>query len=44
VVTENGAAYPDAVDADGQVRDEDRISYLARHLEAASEALDAACP
>jgi beta-glucosidase len=44
VVTENGAAYPDAVDADGQVRDEDRISYLARHLEAASEALAAGVP
>jgi beta-glucosidase len=44
VVTENGAAYPDPVDADGCVRDTDRVRYLARHVAAASEALDAGVP
>ncbi|MDZ7706205.1 MAG: GH1 family beta-glucosidase [Trueperaceae bacterium] len=37
-ITENGAAYPDKVD-DGEVRDEDRISYIRRHLEAVSDAM-----
>ena len=44
VVTESGAAYPDAVDPGGRVRDMDRLSYLARHVAAASEALDAGVP
>ena len=44
VVTENGASYPDAVDPDGRVHDDDRISYLARHVDAASEALAAGVP
>ncbi|HEX3265161.1 MAG TPA: family 1 glycosylhydrolase, partial [Candidatus Limnocylindrales bacterium] len=44
VVTENGAAYPDAVAADGRVHDEERTSYLARHLEAAAEAIEAGVP
>jgi beta-glucosidase len=44
VITENGAAYPDTVDADGRVRDEPRIRYLARHIEAAGEALAAGVP
>ena len=39
VVTENGAAYPDTVDADGRVHDADRVEYLARHVAAAAEAL-----
>jgi beta-glucosidase len=43
-VTENGAAYPDAVDADGRVRDTARVSYLARHVAAAADALDAGVP
>ena len=43
VITENGAAYPDTVDQDGRVRDEDRVAYLARHIAAAAEALGAAC-
>jgi beta-glucosidase len=38
-VTENGAAYPDVVDPDGQVRDEDRRSYLQAHLHAVQEAV-----
>ncbi len=44
VITENGAAYPDTLGADGRVRDEARIAYLARHLAAAAEALEAGVP
>ena len=40
-VTENGAAYDDAVDADGRVRDGDRIAYLRDHMAAAHEAMRA---
>lgn len=43
-VTENGAAYPDAVGTDGTVDDQDRISYLRRHFQAASEAIEAGVP
>ena len=38
-ITENGAAYPDAVDADGEVRDHDRVTFLEGHLRAAHAAL-----
>ena len=44
IVSENGAAYPDVVGADGVVHDADRISYLARHIAAAADALDAGVP
>ena len=44
IVTENGAAYPDTVDPDGRVRDAARIAYLARHVAAAADALDAGVP
>ncbi len=44
MVTENGAAYPDTVDGDGRVRDVDRRDYLARHVAAASDALQAGVP
>jgi len=44
IVSENGAAYPDRVDAAGQVRDADRLSYLARHVSAAADAIDAGVP
>ena len=44
VITENGAAYPDVVDPDGQVRDRPRLEYLARHVAAAGEALRAGVP
>jgi beta-glucosidase len=44
VITENGAAYPDVVDPDGQVRDRQRLEYLARHVGAAGEALRAGVP
>ncbi len=44
VVTENGAAYPDVVDADGQVHDSARTAYLSRHVAAVADALDAGVP
>jgi beta-glucosidase len=43
-VTENGAAYPDVVDADGLVRDGERISYLRRHLQQAARIVEARIP
>jgi beta-glucosidase len=39
-VTENGAAYPDVVSADGAVHDRDRIDYLHQHLTAVAEAIE----
>ncbi|GAB2988048.1 hypothetical protein GCM10017788_10560 [Amycolatopsis acidiphila] len=39
-ITENGAAYPDAVGADGQIADDDRIEFLAAHLRATHAALE----
>lgn len=38
-VTENGAAFPDRVEA-GRVRDADRVDYLQRHLAAAHRAIE----
>lgn len=32
MITENGAAFDDVVDADGAIHDADRIDYLRRHL------------
>ena len=43
-VTENGAAYPDVVNADGTVRDEERISYLRRHVQQAARIVEAGIP
>ncbi|SEE89497.1 glycoside hydrolase family 1 protein [Ruania alba] len=40
-VTENGAAYPDQVRADGTVDDPDRIAYLDTHLRAVAAAMEA---
>ncbi|WBB54379.1 GH1 family beta-glucosidase [Verrucosispora sp. WMMD573] len=39
-VTESGCAYDDAPDADGQVPDPDRITYLDGHLRAVRAAID----
>jgi beta-glucosidase len=41
MVTENGAAYPDVVAADGAVHDTDRVDYLESHIQAVSDAIDA---
>ncbi|GAB2474102.1 glycoside hydrolase family 1 protein [Jatrophihabitans fulvus] len=40
VVTENGAAFDDVVEADGSVHDADRVDYLRGHLGAVLDALD----
>lgn len=39
VVTENGAAFPDVVDADGEVRDADRVEFVDHHLRAVHDAI-----
>jgi beta-glucosidase len=39
-LTENGAAYVDVLDGDGQVHDPERIAYLADHLRAVHTAID----
>ena len=41
MVTENGAAFEDTVDADGQVRDDLRVDYVRTHLQAVKHAIDA---
>jgi beta-glucosidase len=33
-VTENGSAWPDEIEPDGNVEDKDRIDYLEQHVEA----------
>ena len=38
-VTENGAAYEDRVDADGEVRDEERLEYFRQHFVACHRAI-----
>ena len=39
-MTENGAAYPDAPDADGFVDDQDRLAFFDVHLRAVRNAID----
>jgi len=41
MITENGAAFPDAAGADGVVHDDDRVEYLRGHLAAAHAAIAA---
>ncbi|MFI7245988.1 GH1 family beta-glucosidase [Streptomyces qinglanensis] len=43
-VTENGAAYPDAVGPDGQVHDPERTRYLEEHLAACVRAVRQGVP
>ena len=43
-ITENGAAYEDAVAADGTVHDEDRRAYLEQHVAACAEAVRQGLP
>ena len=40
MVTENGAAFDDAVDADGAVHDAERASYVAGHVDAVAAAIE----
>jgi beta-glucosidase len=44
VVTENGAAFDDTPEGNGQVHDPDRISYLGAHIAAAGEAVAQGVP
>jgi beta-glucosidase len=43
-ITENGAAYPDVVDADDEISDPERTAYLRAHLEACRSAVDGGLP
>jgi beta-glucosidase len=43
-VLENGAAFADQIDADGRIRDEQRIRYLRGYLGAALDAVAAGVP
>jgi beta-glucosidase len=38
-VTENGAAFPDYVDPEGEVKDPERVGYIEAHLQAAHRAI-----
>jgi beta-glucosidase len=40
-ITENGAAYPDAVNGDGGVHDPERLGFIESHLRAAHTAIKA---
>jgi beta-glucosidase len=44
MVTENGAAYPEGPDADGEVHDTRRIEYITSHLQALLEAIETGVP
>jgi beta-glucosidase len=43
-VTENGSAWPDEVQPDGQVEDKERTDYLEQHLEACARAVRRGAP
>jgi len=43
-VTENGSAWPDEVDPDGQIQDKERIEYLEQHLDACARAARTGSP
>jgi len=43
-ILENGAAFADSVDADGQIRDADRIAYLRGYLGAVLDAIGKGVP
>ena len=43
-LTENGSTYDDVVSPDGSIDDPQRRSYLARHLLAARQAVEAGVP
>jgi beta-glucosidase len=43
-VTENGSAWPDEIEADGQVQDKERIEYLEQHLDASVRAARSGAP
>jgi beta-glucosidase len=41
LISENGVSYPDRLDADGRVRDGERIAFLRSHLQACHRAIAA---
>ncbi|HEX4702607.1 MAG TPA: GH1 family beta-glucosidase [Pseudonocardiaceae bacterium] len=43
-VTENGSAWPDEIEPDGQVQDKERTEYLEQHLEACARAARTGSP
>ena len=43
-ITENGAAFPDEVDADNKVDDPARLSYIKRHLEMVNKSIQIGVP
>jgi beta-glucosidase len=43
-ITENGAAYPDVINSQGQVEDPLRIAYLNEHLKSVSKAIAVGIP
>ena len=43
-ITENGSTYDDVVGADGRIADSQRLSYLARHLDAARQLVQRGVP
>jgi beta-glucosidase len=43
-ITENGAAYPDTLEADGSVHDTLRVAYIESHIEACARAIEAGVP
>lgn len=43
-ITENGAAFEDSLEADGSVNDVERSEFIAAHIEAVGEAIDAGVP
>ncbi|MBS7630633.1 beta-glucosidase [Candidatus Bathyarchaeota archaeon] len=43
-VTENGAAFPDAISPDGRIHDERRVAYLIEHIEQALKAAEEGIP
>jgi beta-glucosidase len=43
-VTENGSAWPDEIEPDGNVEDNDRIAYLEQHLDACLRAVRHGAP
>ena len=44
LITENGASFVDTVDPEGQVIDPERLSYIQRHLDMVSKAIDLGIP
>lgn len=43
-ITENGAAFADVVDSKGQVDDQERLSYIKRHIEMVKKAIEIGVP